>query len=150
MDGDDRDRAAAIDTEHDEEVRWLLHRARTGSRIDSSDRSALASIVIRDRRALGLTQVRLADLSGVPLRTIKHMEAGGTPHIGTLLLLLDGIAAAAREAMPSPPVELDPSDPVYLLANALGPMYAALPPHRQAEALRRMVLLLEEISKENP
>ncbi|WP_405159515.1 helix-turn-helix domain-containing protein [Nocardia sp. NBC_01499] len=143
-----------VDPSHDEdfdvgtEVFYRLHQ---GERLDIEDRAQFAAKIMRERQALNLTQARLAELSGVPVRTIKGMEASTptVPQLANLLKLWDGITTAKGAANPEPVVTADwPADPVQILADVIGPMYAALTPKQQAEALRRIVLLLNEI-KEN-
>ncbi|WP_327143017.1 helix-turn-helix domain-containing protein [Nocardia sp. NBC_01327] len=143
-------RARAFDDsgEHDNEVRWLLHQARRGNRLDMADRMAVAGWVMADRKALGLTQARLSELSNVPVRTIKHMEAGGVPQTSTLLALVDGITKAHEHATPAPSPDLELSDSMRMFIDTVGPMFEELSPQAQGQALRQFVLWLNEI-KEN-
>lgn len=134
--------------EHDNDVRWLLHQARRGNRLDMADRMAVAGWVMADRKALGLTQLRLSELSRVPLRTIKHMEAGGTPQTSTLLALVDGIVAAGEQTPPAPSPTREPDDAMRMFIDTVGPMFQELSPQAQGQALRQFVLWLNEI-KEN-
>ncbi|WP_194832637.1 hypothetical protein [Nocardia sp. XZ_19_369] len=132
-----------------EEVRELLRHARRGNRLDMEDRRAVAGVVRGDRVELNLTQRRLSELSGVPLRTIKHMDAGGVPQTATLLALADGIASARRELQPKPVVTREPGDPLQMFMETVGPMYLELSPQAQGQALRQFILWMnEEISKE--
>ncbi|MEV6905283.1 helix-turn-helix transcriptional regulator [Amycolatopsis sp. NPDC051372] len=143
-------RAHAFDDggEHDNEVRWLLHQARRGNRLDMADRMAVAGWVMADRKALGLTQSRLCELSNVPVRTIKHMEAGGVPQTSTLLALVDGITKAHEHATPVPSADPELSDSMRMFIDTVGPMFEELSPQAQGQALRQFVLWLNEI-KEN-
>ncbi|KZM68423.1 helix-turn-helix domain-containing protein [Nocardia terpenica] len=133
----------------DDDIQWLLHQARRGNRLDLADRMAVAGWVMAGRKMLGLTQRRLGELSGVPLRTIKHMEAGGVPQTSTMLALVDGIATAQEEMQPSPPQDREPSDAMQMFIETVGPMFQELSPQAQGQALRKFVLFLnEEILKD--
>ncbi|APA94944.1 helix-turn-helix domain-containing protein [Nocardia seriolae] len=145
---DEVDPSHGEDFDVDLEVFYRLHQ---GERLDAEDRARFAAKIMRERQALKLTQTRLAELSGVPVRTIKGMEASAptVPQLANLLKLWDGISTVKGAANPAPAVTADwPADPVQVLADVVGPMYAALTPQQQAAALRRIVLLLNEI-KEN-
>ncbi|WP_194816804.1 hypothetical protein [Nocardia sp. XZ_19_385] len=148
---DDHDEVfyAAADAEYEEDVRWLLHQARRGNRLDKADRMALTGLVMRDRKAFNVTQLRLSELSGVPLRTIKHMEAGGVPQTSTLMALVDGIATARKELQPRLAQTRDPGDPMQMFMETVGPMYQELSPQAQGQALRQFILWMnDEILKE--
>ncbi|MFI5778267.1 helix-turn-helix domain-containing protein [Nocardia sp. NPDC051570] len=135
------------------EMDWLLYQLDRGERLDLADRRTLADKIRRDRKAATpkLTQARLAELSGVALRAIKHMEAaGGTPQTSTLLALTRGIRKHHEEHARMAPEEGQP-DPVQMFADVVIPMYRALTPRRRAEALRKVImpLLTEQLSEEN-
>lgn len=77
------------------------------------DKHAVARTLQYHRTRQGLTQEQLAEQSGVAIRTIQRIEAGGAlPHPSTLALLAGGlrlpvqeltIAAALNDAAPAAP-----------------------------------------------
>ncbi|ATL64926.1 helix-turn-helix domain-containing protein [Nocardia terpenica] len=108
------------------------------------DRWAVATMITLERKARDVTQAKLAEVSGVSLRTIKYIDAGdgSPPKASTLAKLWDGLVELS---MDSPRTD---TGPVQMLADVIGPMYQALTPQQQAEALRRIVLLLNEIKEQ--
>lgn len=156
---DDQDERKAEDEAHEfeafrEQLRsGLLFEIPRGRKLTTAARRELAYKAVRVRQALDLTQVRLAEISGVPLRTISHIEAGGIPQTRTLVALAEALADEIRrqrpETSPPPPAPAAPPGAAQLLTDVAGPMFEALPPGQQAVAIRKIVLLLQELASES-
>jgi transcriptional regulator with XRE-family HTH domain len=68
---------------------------------------AFATFLGERRRALGLTQRALSELTGVSERTLQHLERGDPGiRVDTLLRVLDGLGLALVVTAPSRAAEL--------------------------------------------
>ncbi|MEG8177028.1 helix-turn-helix transcriptional regulator [Nocardia terpenica] len=166
---DDGEEGSAVEEQggrdHDSvELDYATHKLlSTQERLSPVERELIADQIRRLRKGT-MTQARLSELSGVPLSTIKHLERGGTPRTATLKALFEviqqhrvGVTMTAHGARLTESgwalndrmsdTEQDAAQ-LRLLTDLIGPMYLELEPQDRAEALRRIVLLLNEI-KEN-
>ncbi|MFC9994676.1 helix-turn-helix domain-containing protein [Nocardia sp. NPDC127526] len=123
---------------------------------DPFDRWAAATMISLERHERDVTQAQLAERSGVSLRTVKYAEAGegSPPKASTLYKMWQALTServdpqvAAAHAVRDGIGAINSMD---VLTNVIGPMYTALTPQQQAEALRRIVLLLNEIKEQAP
>jgi len=98
-------------------------------------RREVADRITAERKRRKLSQRELSSGSGVPLRTIVHMDSGGTPQADTLRKLTDALDSSETTERPNPATE-------QMFIDMVMPLFRQLSEPGRVDALRDIMLTL--------